>query len=68
MPLAPHEASSEAPVERDRVCLQCGAIMGGGGCKLRCPRCGYFEDCANLLGINPEGLPPARGSKSECEP
>ena len=30
-------------------CLGCSAPMQGRSCKIRCLRCGYFEDCSNLL-------------------
>jgi hypothetical protein len=30
-------------------CLACSSRLTGCSCKIRCPRCGYFEDCSNLL-------------------
>lgn len=30
-------------------CPSCSAPLRGRSCKLRCLRCGYFEDCSNLL-------------------
>jgi hypothetical protein len=33
--------------EGDFVCIVCGTIMYGRSCKLRCPKCGYFEDCSD---------------------
>ena len=29
------------------VCTNCGAPMLSRSCKVRCPRCGYFEDCSD---------------------
>ena len=29
------------------VCLNCGDILVQHHCKVRCPRCGYFEDCSD---------------------
>jgi hypothetical protein len=31
------------------VCLQCGDMMWGQGCKIRCDRCGYFVSCSEFL-------------------
>ena len=36
------------------ACLVCGAVMHERGCRVRCARCGYFEDCAN--GLTPPPL------------
>ena len=30
-------------------CPACSAGMVDRSCKRRCPRCGYFEDCSNLI-------------------
>jgi hypothetical protein len=30
------------------TCLNCSARLEGRSCKLRCPRCGYFESCSDL--------------------
>lgn len=30
------------------VCPNCSAGMDGLKCKIRCPRCGYFESCSDL--------------------
>jgi len=32
-----------------RSCPGCDGQMFDHGCKRRCSRCGYFEDCSNLL-------------------
>ena len=32
-----------------RCCPGCGLQMNEDRCKRRCPRCGYFESCADLL-------------------
>ena len=29
------------------TCVNCGEILYERSCKLRCPRCGYFEDCSD---------------------
>ncbi len=29
------------------ACIQCGAPLLELKCKLKCPRCGYFEDCSD---------------------
>ncbi len=29
------------------ACIQCGAALLELKCKLKCPRCGYFEDCSD---------------------
>ena len=29
------------------ACVNCGAQMLQLSCKVRCPRCGYFEDCSD---------------------
>lgn len=29
------------------ICLNCGMIMVQRQCKVRCTRCGYFEDCSD---------------------
>ena len=55
----PETSRDPTEIEKDQrdpnsFCLGCGTEMYGRGCKLRCPRCGYFEDCTNLLGINAE--------------
>lgn len=46
---------SEADERRDarRIspyppCPNCGADLVGRSCKLRCPRCAYFESCSDL--------------------
>ncbi len=41
-------------------CLLCGAPMAGGHCKLRCPQCGYIEDCSDLFRADPP-TPPGSG-------
>lgn len=35
--------------ERDdeEICPRCGDVMRNDDCKLRCLRCGYFEDCSS---------------------
>ena len=40
------------------TCLNCSARLEGRSCKLRCPRCGYFESCSDL-----EPHPPISGAK-----
>ncbi len=34
------------------VCPNCGTDMWGNHCKLRCPKCGLFEDCSDGIGAN----------------
>lgn len=29
------------------LCLNCGFPMLSRSCKMRCPRCNYFEDCSD---------------------
>jgi len=29
------------------ACLNCGAVMTQRQCKVRCIKCGYFEDCSD---------------------
>lgn len=29
------------------VCLNCGMYLDQKQCKMKCPRCGYFEDCSD---------------------
>ena len=36
------------PIEVALVCLNCGRMMWGQGCKIRCV-CGYFVTCSELL-------------------
>jgi len=31
-----------------RVCPNCSATLTGRSCKIRCPRCNYFESCSDL--------------------
>ncbi|HLF53705.1 MAG TPA: hypothetical protein VI544_00840, partial [Candidatus Nanoarchaeia archaeon] len=31
------------------VCEACGKHMEERGCKLKCPRCGYFRSCSDLF-------------------
>lgn len=40
------------------VCVSCGAGMHERACRLRCPRCGYFEDCENGLTPPPRTRSP----------
>ncbi len=40
------------------VCLNCSGDMDGLKCKIRCPRCGYFESCSDL-----EPAPPLRATQ-----
>jgi hypothetical protein len=42
------EATEDAPASQP-WCPGCSAPLHGRSCKLRCLRCGYFEDCSNLL-------------------
>lgn len=51
---APGPAREEGPGARPGragvyVCLVCGSPMDERGCRVRCARCGYFEDCGNGL-------------------
>ena len=40
------------------VCPNCSAGMDGLKCKIRCPRCGYFESCSDLEPAPPWSTPP----------
>lgn len=42
-------AEGAPPQETPPVCPGCSADLQPRSCKLRCPRCGYFEDCSNLI-------------------
>ena len=42
------------------ACIQCGAPLLELKCKLKCPRCGYFEDCL------PEQPTPLCGTAPLC--
>ncbi|MCR9094778.1 MAG: hypothetical protein NXI30_11225 [bacterium] len=43
------------------VCPNCTGPMDGLKCKIRCPRCGYFESCSDLEPAPPmSAAPPAR--------
>lgn len=44
--------------ERPMHCPGCGSALEGHSCKLRCPRCGYFESCSDL-----EPHPPVRSAR-----
>lgn len=33
--------------ESHRICPGCGAALIDRGCKMRCPRCGFFLDCSD---------------------
>ncbi|MCG8591384.1 MAG: hypothetical protein MJE66_18980 [Proteobacteria bacterium] len=52
-PELPPEAESPSPAPDERMpqawCPQCSARLAGRSCKQRCPRCGYFDDCSNLI-------------------
>lgn len=39
------------------VCPNCGAGMDGLKCKIRCPRCLYFESCSDLEPAPPYSRP-----------
>ena len=32
----------------EKSCPNCSASLVGHSCKLRCPRCNYFESCSDL--------------------
>jgi ribosomal protein S27AE len=34
--------------EMEKSCPNCSASLVGHSCKLRCPRCNYFESCSDL--------------------
>ena len=34
-------------IEKRLLCICCGSILNELKCKLRCPKCGYFEDCSD---------------------
>ena len=40
------------------VCLNCSGTLEGLKCKIRCPRCGYFESCSDLEPAPPSSPPP----------
>lgn len=42
------------------VCPNCSAGMDGLKCKIRCPRCGYFESCSDLEPAPPLSRPSAK--------
>ena len=48
------------------VCANCGLTLEERGCKVRCARCGYFEDCSDpsapgdWAGLAEEAAPAAR--------
>jgi hypothetical protein len=56
----PPEPPAAGPSWRAHRCLLCGATMLSGHCKLRCPQCGYIEDCSDLF----RDEPPAEGDRS----
>jgi hypothetical protein len=51
------DGPSRAPAGRERApeptshstCPLCGSALFGVHCKLRCPTCGYLEDCSDLF-------------------
>lgn len=52
------EPSAPGATRRSYVCLVCGAPMLEHACRVRCARCGYFEDCENGLTPPPVERPP----------
>jgi hypothetical protein len=52
-PLAAHPRgipnAETTPAADQSWCPGCSAPLLGRSCKLRCLRCGYFEDCSNLI-------------------
>ena len=46
------------------VCPNCGAGMDGLKCKIRCPRCLYFESCSDLEPAPPYSGPSSSGPSS----
>lgn len=45
----PQPESREAPATALPPCPNCDSALLPRSCKIRCPRCGYFEDCSNLI-------------------
>lgn len=43
---SPDELQRRA-AESHRICPGCGAALIDRGCKMRCPRCGFFLDCSD---------------------
>jgi hypothetical protein len=41
--------TSTSPISNPRPCLNCNQEMVQSVCKVLCTRCGYFEDCSNLI-------------------
>ena len=39
--------ADSTPERQGPVCTNCGAPMVSRSCKVRCRRCGYFEDCSD---------------------
>jgi uncharacterized Zn finger protein (UPF0148 family) len=40
--------------EEEYYCPQCGQRLFSHACKIKCPRCGYTEDCADALLVDYE--------------
>jgi hypothetical protein len=47
------------------VCANCGRELVEHRCKVRCPACGYFEDCSDPSAPGEWGAPPAGGAADE---
>jgi len=47
--LPPPQADENQLPEEAFLCPLCGAAMFGIHCKLKCPNCGYMEDCTDLF-------------------
>ncbi|HXE31371.1 MAG TPA: hypothetical protein VN515_06180 [Terriglobales bacterium] len=46
---APAPTPAADPVEAMLHCPQCSRRLEERGCKLRCPRCGYYLSCSDYI-------------------
>lgn len=50
------------------LCVNCGKELQERGCKVRCPRCGYFEDCSDPAAPGEWRSVGSDGSPEDCCP